>query len=425
MTLTLHARPAPHRLDPASGRPHLGPVGPAETARQQAVAALHVSPTRAHELLTLMRQRGLTQWPPPAPTPGERREHHAAQVTRFGPPAQLWPTRWGRITPATGGPHHPDPARRLVYYTGVGHPNLLNHSPVPLFLSATTLAAYRSRGEDFPVQMTGGAGWAGDSGAYTALTGTNPDHPWHLDPGSFGGLWVRLGEDIGPPDFVAIQDWPCEPAARARTGLSVREYQELTLESYLYLAEQFPMVAWIPVLQGWAPAEYDQHADRYERAGVDLAGCHRVGLGSICRRASDTDIAALVARLATRGLRLHGFGVSINGLRRIGHLLASADSQAWSATARRERIHLPGCEHWSRPDPTGQRHRTDCRNCFRYALHYREEILQAIRDSADQASHQPPALFDLAPTQLSTRTRPTSGLGRPPTSATTQPTLFA
>jgi hypothetical protein len=44
--------------------------------------------------------------------------------------------------------------------------------------------------------------------------------PWMCsDP--YGSLWLRLIEDVGEtsgygtgPDFVAVQDWPCEPGAR-------------------------------------------------------------------------------------------------------------------------------------------------------------------------------------------------------------------
>ena len=332
---------------------------------------------------------------------------------RFGVGPDTVQTQWGPITPATISASHPDPARRMLFYTGVGHPHHLNHTPVPLFISATTLARHRSRGPGFPVRMTAG-GWAGDSGAHTALTGTSPDHPWHLDPDLFGGMWVRFVEDVGPPDFVAIQDWPCEPAARARTGLTVRQHQQYTLDSYLYLAEQFPMVPWIPVLQGWHAWQYEQHADMYEQAGIVLADCARVGLGSVCRRGSDTDVADLVTRLAARGFRLHGFGVSITGLRRIGHLLASSDSQAWSRTARTERIRLPGCRHHRRPDPTGVRHPTDCRNCFRYALHYREQVLDAVRLAATRARHDMTPLFELPATARTMPARPTrAGAPRP------------
>jgi hypothetical protein len=176
----------------------------------------------------------------------------------------------------------------------------------------------------------------------------------------------------------------------------VPEHQQATVDSYLYLAEQFPMIRWIPVLQGWRAWEYEEHAEMYERAGVALADCGRVGLGSVCRRASDTDIAALVTRLAARGYKLHGFGVSIKGLRRVGHLLASSDSQAWSSTARVERILLPDCEHWSKPDATGERHLTDCRNCFRYAMRYREEVMDALRAAAVRAARADDgSLFDV------------------------------
>lgn len=382
-----------------------GDADQVDALRRRNLASYGLAPQRAAELLAFMRERGLTEWPPPAPTVEQRRTQWEAHVARFGLGPARWDTPWGSITPWTVSEFHPDPARRMVFYLGVGHPHHLNSSPVPLFLSATTLARYRRRGEQFPVRI-GGAGWAGDSGAFTALTGSNPAHPWHLDPDDYGGLWVRLIEDIGPPNFVAIQDWPCEPAARARTGLTVYEHQQQTLDNYLYLVEEFPMVPWIPVLQGWHAWQYEQHAAMYEQAGVALADCHRVGLGSVCRRASDVDIAELVTRLAGRGLRLHGFGVSINGLRRVGHLLASSDSQAWSATARREHVRLPGCRHWTRRDSSGVVRLGDCRNCFRYALVYREEVMDAVRHAARRAGQAPVPLFDLPATPGPRRTGP-------------------
>jgi hypothetical protein len=173
----------------------------------------------------------------------------------------------------------------MTYYVGVGEPHHLESSPVPLFVSATRLARYRRRGEAFAVRAL--TPWAGDSGAYAALMlGGGENNPWWLDPDEYGGMWVRLVEDLGsPPAFVAVQDMPCEPGVRRVTGLSVRQHQELTTESYLYLVEQFPMVPWLPVLQGWHPREYLEHHELYARHGVDLAGM-RVGIGSVCRRGS-------------------------------------------------------------------------------------------------------------------------------------------
>lgn len=260
----------------------------------------------------------------------------------------------------------------LAFYTGAHHPNWLNETTIPLSLSATTLARYRTTGDRWPIRGTSGAPWAGDSGAYAALMlATDGDgHPWSLDYESYGGLWLRITDEIGRrPDFIAPQDWPCEPAVRARTGLTVRDHQEFTTASYLQLAEGFPWLPWIPVLQGWASADYLRHADAYERAGVDLTNCHRVGVGSICRRGSQRHVAAVLEVLAPLGLRLHGFGASINALRIAGHHLASSDSQAWSATARREHIRLDNCQHPG-----------DCRNCLTWAGAYRDRVALALRD---------------------------------------------
>jgi hypothetical protein len=363
----------------------------ADAIRRANVASRRLPPQRAAKLLAFLRERDLTGWPPPPPTVDERRARWEEHVARYGLGPDRWATQWGPVTPYTRSEFHPDPARRWTFYLGVGHPHHLRHSPVPLFLSATTLARYRSRSEDFPVRMN--SPWAGDSGAYAALMlTTRPDeHPWWMHPDEYGGMWVRFMEDVGPPDFVAVQDVPCEPGARRRTGLSVREHQEATLRSYLYLAEQFPMVPWLATLQGWHPWEYLEHAAMYERAGVTLAG-RKVGVGSLCRRGSQRDIAAVLAALAPLGMLIHGFGVSVNALRLIGHLVDSSDSQAWSATARAEHIRLPGCTHMSRPDRvTGVRTPTDCRNCFRYALAYREEVMDAVRQAArpGRAMHEP------------------------------------
>jgi len=283
------------------------------------------------------------------------------------------------------------------FYTGAAHPNWLSVSPVPLFLSAATLARYRSRGNDWPVRGTSGAAWAGDSGAYAALmlATDHAGHPWSADYELYGGMWLRLADEIGrPPDFIAIQDWPCEPAVRARTGMSVREHQQWTTESYLQLAEGFPWLPWLPILQGWQPHEYLAHAAMYRAAGVELAG-QRVGVGSICRRGSQRGILAVLETLAPLGARLHGFGVSINGLRLAGHLLTSSDSQAHSAVARREHVRLAGCTHLSKPDEHGRRAETDCRNCFSWAAAYRDRVAVALADNDRRRSRGMQAPLDL------------------------------
>lgn len=273
--------------------------------------------------------------------------------------------------------------RPFTYYLG-GRPNWLNgehvDSDVPLFISIATLARYTSGPADTmgawdDFNITTAQPWALDSGAFTALTSGGPDrHPWHLDADSYGGLVTRLVEDMGRmPDFVAPQDMPCEPVVCARTGLTPRQHAELTVENFLYLRENFPFIPWIPVIQGWEADDYLYCESLYQAAGVDLAAEHRVGVGSICRRGHVPSIARVIRLFAERGYRLHGFGVKVSALPIIGDLLTSADSYAWSERARKGNVMLPGCDHRSK---TGER--TDCRNCPRWAMAWRERVLASL-----------------------------------------------
>jgi hypothetical protein len=93
----------------------------------------------------------------------------------------------------------------------------------------------------------------------------------------------------------------------------------------------------MPVLQGYAPADYVQHVHMY---GVDrLAHGAWVGVGSICKRNGNPRAieAVLLAIKAVRpDLRLHGFGLKATSLRSalVFDLLHTADSMAWSYSAR-------------------------------------------------------------------------------------------
>lgn len=271
----------------------------------------------------------------------------------------------------------------FTYYLG-GRPNWLTapeliDQDVPLFIAAPTLARYKTRGEAFPLRRWGR--WALDSGAFMALTtkGADDVHPWHMDADDYGSFVVRLVDDLGMPDFAAPQDWPCEPKVRKRTGLTVREHIELTVANFVHLRENFPMIPWIPVLQGWDAADYLYCADLYEANGVDLASYERVGVGSICRRAHVPSIVAVIELFAGRGYRMHAFGVKTTALPVIGHLLASADSYAWSENARKNNHMHAGCDHRSKPNADGVTVPTDCRNCPRWAVEWRRRVLAKLR----------------------------------------------
>ena len=255
----------------------------------------------------------------------------------------------------------------LVFYLGAHQPHWLWQSEYPLFVSHRQLARKRS-------YRPAACPWALDSGGFTELS---IHGRWVTSAAAYVEAVDRYAARIGRMDFAAPQDWMCEPVMIARTGLSVHEHQERTVANYLELRALAPHLPFVPVVQGWRLADYLRCLALYEAAGVDLAALPRVGLGSVCRRQSTTEIAMIVSTLAGRGLRLHGFGVKTGGLHLYGHRLASADSMAWSYAARRE-PRMAGC--------TGHK---NCANCLRYATSWRAAMLGRLAACGRQG-----ALFD-------------------------------
>lgn len=179
---------------------------------------------------------------------------------------------------------------------------------------------------------------------------------WPFDDRQYAEETDREAEEIGMPDFAAIRDWMCEPFMLAKTGKTIAEHQKLTIDSYATLRELAPHLPWMPVVQGWQPDDYESHVEQYRVAGFDLATLPRVGVGSVCRRQGTLDGARIINRVADLGIKVHAFGVKVDGLALFGDRIASADSMTWSFVARRRNILMPGC--------VGHR---NCANCFRWA----------------------------------------------------------
>lgn len=291
-----------------------------------------------------------------------------------------------------------------VFYLGTHHPHWLGlprFADVPLFISRNRLAPRKS----FPQAL---GRWAMDSGGFTELK----DHGrWRITAAEYVTQVRRITDGVGrTPDFVAPMDWMCEPwvingrnrhlppghamrfhgthTARGTTPdndhdltTAIRTHQSYTVDNLLELRTLAPDIPWMPVLQGWALADYQHCADLYEAAGINLAAEPIVGLGSVCRRQATDEIAEIAATFANQGLNLHGFGVKTQGLGDYGPDLASADSMAWSYDARRKQP-LPGHTH------------KNCANCEEWALRWRQRVL------ATMASPRPQQLaldFGLAP----------------------------
>lgn len=176
---------------------------------------------------------------------------------------------------------------------------------------------------------------------------------WILDSGAFSqiskhGRFIMTPEEYarainrwkacGNLKCAVAQDWMCESFILIKTGKSVEEHQQLTLESYntlMFLAS----VPILPVLQGFTPRDYVQHVRRY---GNLLKPGQLVGVGSVCKRNGNPkqiEDVLLAIKSERADLRLHGFGLKIQSLKSatIRALLASADSLAWSSAKRYEK----------------------------------------------------------------------------------------
>jgi hypothetical protein len=245
------------------------------------------------------------------------------------------------------------------FFLGTHQPGWLARLDVPLMVSHRTLRTLRT----LPRAL---GPWALDSGGFTelALHGR-----WQTTSAEYAQAVARYADQVGRLVWAAPQDWMCEPAMVARTGLSVTRHQALTVDNYCTLRQLAPTLPIIPVVQGWDLPSYLACVARYQASGVDLTAAPLVGLGSVCRRQASGEIAAIAAELTRAGLRLHGFGVKLRGLAGYADLLESADSLAWSYAARR-RPPLPGCHT----------HKS-CANCPRYALRWRARVLAALGPS--------------------------------------------
>jgi hypothetical protein len=243
-----------------------------------------------------------------------------------------------------------------TFYLGTDMPGWLGKVGVPLFVSRRRLEPYRT----MPIAI---APWALDSGGFTEL--------------SMHGRWVttvpdyvttvrRCHDEIGLMQFAAPMDAMCEPwileQSKSWLGGTVGAHQRWTTDNFLELRTLAEDLPFIPVIQGWEMDDYLRHVDQYAAAGVDLTLEPTVGIGSVCRRQASDEIAVIIARLAVDGLRLHGFGVKADGIRKYGWLLDSADSMAWSFGGRQIR-------------PCPVRQVASCAHCVHHALAWRDAVL--------------------------------------------------
>lgn len=147
--------------------------------------------------------------------------------------------------------------------------------------------------------------------------------------------------------WCAAKDYCCEPEITAGQG-AVTERQARTTEA-AWRAWQDHKAApfcWVPTIQGWEPDDYTRHAaelrplveEMSQHYGPDSA--FRVGIGTLCRRASVKMIRQVVLAVAAelpQGVKFHLWGVKLSALKPHGKNLVklppqvlSCDSAAWN-----------------------------------------------------------------------------------------------
>jgi hypothetical protein len=193
-----------------------------------------------------------------------------------------------------------------------------------------SINAIRNRKSGFPARE-----WMLDSGAFTEIR----QYGRYRDPPEIYAAQIRLWWGNGLLIAAVSQDYMCEPAMLAKTGLTPADHQRLTIERYDAIkAAVGPMVYILPVLQGYWPEEYVSHIRQY---GNRLAENQWVGVGSVCKRnarVEDIEHVLVAIQRERPDLRLHGFGVKTTALESqiVRAAFWSADSMAWSYAARRE-----------------------------------------------------------------------------------------
>lgn len=255
----------------------------------------------------------------------------------------------------------------MRFFLGTHMPCWLGRLDIPLFVSRRTLCRYRR----LPQAL---GPWALDSGGFSELTMFGR---WTITPESYVAEVRRYHDEIGNLEWAAIQDLMCEEVVLAKTGMTIEDHRLYTVKNYHDLRALDDTLPWAPVLQGWTLDDYRRCLDLYIESGADLVNAPAIGVGTVCRRQATRDAVeimdALARDLASIGAApIHAFGFKKAGLvncARIGVPLGSADSLAWSFTARHS------------PPLAGCTDHKNCANCMFFALLWRDEILRSIEEA--------------------------------------------
>jgi len=135
-------------------------------------------------------------------------------------------------------------------------------------------------------------------------------------------------------DYIATLDLPLD--ILHPRGLPIGEGIRRTVEhgvELIGLAEDLGVVdKVVPVLQGFNdPTQWLESLDLYKSHGVTPQRFRYWGVGSICMMRSPPLVHKVLSaiRQAMPNVRLHVFGISMNSLKRVYHIINSYDTSVW------------------------------------------------------------------------------------------------
>jgi hypothetical protein len=135
-------------------------------------------------------------------------------------------------------------------------------------------------------------------------------------------------------DYIATLDLPLD--ILHPRGLPIGEGIRRTVEhgvELVALAEDLGVLDKIvPVLQGFNdPSQWLESLDLYKSHGVTPQRFRYWGVGSICMMRSPPLVHKILSaiRRAMSNVRLHVFGISMNSLKRVFHIINSYDTSVW------------------------------------------------------------------------------------------------
>lgn len=145
------------------------------------------------------------------------------------------------------------------------------------------------------------------------------------------------------PQWAAMMDYCCEDEITSGKAGVVRERQQATTGMAWRLWDEYRSLewAWVPTIQGWHVADYLRHASEMKPLITEMqshygsVSAFRVGIGTLCARASATMIREVVTAVARElpGVPLHLWGVKLSVMQSPIHLpqqVVSVDSGAWN-----------------------------------------------------------------------------------------------